>query len=128
LTYIDVKRMMYTLIVSFVFSRVVDSVLDGAYAAKGILIVSNHSEEIGQSLMASLERGVTYLNGEGAYSQVEKRVLYTVVSPREIMEVKRIANEIDEKAFVSIINVHEAIGEGFTYAKPSKQRRFKLKQ
>ena len=76
LTYIDVKRMMYTLIVSFVFSRVVDS----------------------------------------------------VVSPREIMEVKRIANEIDEKAFVSIINVHEAIGEGFTYAKPSKQRRFKLKQ
>ena len=40
------------------------------------------------------------------------------------MEVKRIANEIDEKAFVSIINVHEAIGEGFTYAKPSKQRRF----
>lgn len=45
--------MMYTLIVSFVFSRVVDSVLDGAYAAKGILIVSNHSEEIGQSLMAS---------------------------------------------------------------------------
>ena len=48
----------------------------------------------------------------------------TVVSPREIMEVKRIANEIDEKAFVSIINVHEAIGEGFTYAKPSKQRRF----
>lgn len=71
LTYIDVKRMMYTLIVSFVFSRVVDSVLDGAYAAKGILIVSNHSEEIGQSLMASLERGVTYLNGEGAYSQVE---------------------------------------------------------
>ena len=40
--------MMYTLIVSFVFSRVVDSVLDGAYAAKGILIVSNHSEEIGQ--------------------------------------------------------------------------------
>ncbi len=54
---------------------------DGAYA-KGILIVSNHSEEIGQSLMASLERGVTYLNGEGAYSQVEKRVLYTVVSLR----------------------------------------------
>ena len=37
---------------------------------------------------------------------------------------QRIANEIDEKAFVSIINVHEAIGEGFTYAKPSKQRRF----
>ncbi len=45
LTYIDVKRMMYTLIVSLVFSRVVDSVLDGAYAAKGILIVSNHFEK-----------------------------------------------------------------------------------
>lgn len=120
LSYIDVKRMMYTLIVSFVFSRVVDSVLDGAYSAKGILIISNHSEDIGEVLMSLLERGVTYLNGEGGFSQVEKKVLYVVVSPSEIMEVKRITNELDPKAFVSVINVHEAIGEGFTYAKPVK--------
>lgn len=111
--------MMYTLIVSFVFSRVVDSVLDGAYAAKGILIVSNHSEEIGQSLMASLERGVTYLNGEGAYSQVEKRVLYTVVSPREIMEVKRIANEIDEKPLCPSLTYMKQLAKALLMQNPA---------
>jgi len=121
LSYIDVKRMMYTLIVSFVFSRVVDSVLDGAYAAKGILIISKHSQDIGEVLMATLERGVTYLNGAGGFSQVDKKVLYIVVSPSEITEVKRIATELDPKAFVSVINVHEAIGEGFTYAKPNRK-------
>jgi uncharacterized membrane-anchored protein YitT (DUF2179 family) len=121
LSYIDVKRMMYTLIVSFVFSRVVDSVLDGAYAAKGIIIISNHTQDIGEVLMTLLERGVTYLDGEGGFSQVEKKVLYVVVSPSEIMEVKRIATELDPKAFISVINVHEAIGEGFTYARPAKK-------
>lgn len=120
LTYIDVKRMMYTLIMSFVFSRVVDFVLDGAYAAKGVLIISDHSEDIGEVIMLLLSRGVTYLNGAGGYSQVDKKILYAVVSPREIMEIKRIAHELDSKAFISVINVHEAIGEGFTYMKPQK--------
>ncbi|OJG97978.1 YitT family protein [Enterococcus termitis] len=120
LSYIDVKRMMYTLIVSFVFSRVVDSVLDGAYAAKGMLVISDHTEDIGEVVMAVLERGVTYLNGQGGYSQGEKKVLYMVVSPSELMEIKRIVHEIDSKAFISVINVHEAIGEGFTYARPAK--------
>jgi uncharacterized membrane-anchored protein YitT (DUF2179 family) len=120
LSYIDVKRMMYTLIVSFVFSKVVDSVLDGAYAAKGMLIISDHTEDIGEVIMALLERGVTYLNGQGGYSQMHRKVLYIVVSPSEIMEIKRIVHELDNKAFISVINVHEAIGEGFTYARPPK--------
>lgn len=120
LTYIDVKRMMYTLIVSFVFSKVVDSVLDGAYAAKGVLVISDHSEIIGKQIMADLERGVTYLNGEGGYSLQEKKVLYAVISPSEIVAIKRIVHELDPKAFLSVINVHEAYGEGFTYGKPSK--------
>ena len=60
LTYIDLKRMMYTLIVSYVFSRVIDSILDGGYSAKGILVVSNKNEEIAPLLMTGLERGVTF--------------------------------------------------------------------
>ncbi|MCB5950622.1 YitT family protein [Enterococcus sp. BWT-B8] len=121
LTYLDVKRIMYTLIVSFVFSKIVDSVLDGAYSAKGMLVISNCSEDIGEVIMAMLERGVTYLSGTGGYSQIDKKILYVVVSPSEIIEIKRIVHELDPKAFISVTNVHEAIGEGFTYAKPEKK-------
>lgn len=118
LSYIDLKRMMYTLIVSYVFSRVIDSILDGGYAAKGILVVSNKNEEIAPLLMTVLERGVTFLSGEGGFSGQSKKIIYIVVSSSEITEVKRIIHDIDEKAFVSVINVHEVEGEGFTYLKP----------
>ncbi|MBO1089504.1 YitT family protein [Enterococcus hirae] len=118
LTYIDLKRMMYTLIVSYVFSRVIDSILDGGYSAKGILVVSNKNEEIAPLLMTGLERGVTFLSGEGGFSSHSKKIIYMVVSSSELNEVKRIVHEIDEKAFLSIINVHEVEGEGFTYLKP----------
>lgn len=120
LTYLDVKRMMYTLIVSFVFSRVIDSVLDGAYAAKGLLIISSRAEDIGEVIMVLLERGATYLHGQGGFSQIEKKMLYVVVSPSEVIEIKRIIHELDPKAFISILNVHEAIGEGFSYSRPSR--------
>ncbi|HJG21622.1 MAG TPA: YitT family protein [Enterococcus durans] len=118
LSYIDLKRMMYTLIVSYVFSRVIDSILNGGYAAKGILVVSNKNEEIAPLLMTGLERGVTFLSGEGGFSGQSKKIIYIVVSSSEITEVKRIIHDIDEKAFVSVINVHEVEGEGFTYLKP----------
>lgn len=121
LTYIDLKRMMYTLIVSYVFSRVIDSILDGGYSAKGILVVSNKNEEIAPLLMTGLERGVTFLSGEGGFSGHSKKIIYMVVSSSELNEVKRIVHEIDDKAFLSIINVHEVEGEGFTYLKPQSK-------
>ncbi|MBF8807842.1 MAG: YitT family protein [Enterococcus lacertideformus] len=118
LSYIDLKRMMYTLIVSYVFSRVIDSILDGGYSAKGILVVSNKNKEIAPLLMSELARGVTFLSGEGGFSGHSKKIIYMVVSSSELNEVKRIVNKIDEKAFLSILNVHEVEGEGFTYLKP----------
>jgi uncharacterized membrane-anchored protein YitT (DUF2179 family) len=121
LTYIDLNRMMYTLIFSYVFTRVIDSILDGGYSAKGILVISNHSEEIAPVLMDELERGVTFLQGEGAYSRVSKQIIYMVVSGREISEVKRIVHDFDPQAFVSVINVHEVEGEGFTYLRPKSR-------
>ncbi len=68
--------------------------------------------------MTGLERGVTFLSGEGGFSGQSKKIIYIVVSSSEITEVKRIIHDIDEKAFVSVINVHEVEGEGFTYLKP----------
>lgn len=125
LTYIDLKLMMYTLIVSYVFSRVIDSMLDGGYAAKGLLVISNYTDEMAPILMENTERGLTYLKGEGGYSIAEKKIIYMVISPRELRQVKEIITDIDPQAFLSVINVHEVEGEGFTYLKP-RRNIFKL--
>lgn len=67
-----------------------------------------------------LNRGFTYLKALGGYQQDEKRLIYLVVSPREVQNVKKLIEEIDPNAFVNIIEVHEALGEGFTYKKPKR--------
>lgn len=122
LTYIDLTQMMYSLIVAFVFSKVVDFVIDGAYAAKGVFIISDHSFLIAETIMSNLGRGVTFFNGTGAYSKNDKQILYLIISPSEVIEIKEIVQTIDFDAFLSIIDVHEVIGEGFSYDKPSKKR------
>lgn len=115
LSYLDVKHMMYTLLASFVLSRVMDTVQQGAYSARGLLIISDKYEEIGKMIDLKLDRGFTYLKALGGYKQDEKRVIYVVVSPREIAPIKQLIRQEDPNAFISIIEVHEALGEGFSY-------------
>ena len=115
LSYLDIKHMLYTLLASFVLSRVMDTVQQGAYTARALLIISDKYKQIGQMIDLKLERGFTYLNALGGYKQDKKRVIYVVVSPREIATIKQLIRQEDPNAFVSIIEVHEALGEGFTY-------------
>lgn len=121
LSYITLKEMVYTLVGSFISSRVIESVQSSAYLAKGLLVMSNKIEEIAEVIMGQMDRGVTYFYGEGGYEQVDKRILYCVISPREVAAAKRIIDAVDEKAFISILDVHEVHGEGFTFMR--KQRR-----
>lgn len=119
LSYLDIKHMMYTLLTSFILSRAMDTVQQGAYSARGLLIISDKYEQIGQMIDLKLERGFTYFKALGGYKQDEKRVIYVVVAPREIPAIKQLIKQEDPNAFVSILEVHEALGEGFTY----KQKR-----
>ena len=119
LSSLDIKHMMYTLLASFILSRAMDTVQQGAYSARGLLIISDKYEQIGQMIDLKLERGFTYFKALGGYKQDEKRVIYVVVAPREIPAIKQLIKQEDPNAFVSILEVHEALGEGFTY----KQKR-----
>ena len=116
--------MMYTLLASYVFSRVVNFTLEGAYAARGMIIISQFNEAIAQDIMKEMDRGVTYLDIEGGYSREAGRAIYCVVSPGEIITVKRIIARYDKRAFISIMDVAEVTGEGFTY-RVTKKRLFR---
>ena len=70
--------------------------------------------EIAKAIIEEIGRSATYLHGEGAYSGNSKEILYVVLNPGEIQEVKQILSILDPNAFTSIINVHEVIGD-FTY-------------
>ena len=116
LSYVNLHNMIYTLIASFVGSQVVEFVQSGGYTVRGMLIISQKYEEVAARIMAEVSRGATYIDGEGVYSGAEKKIIYVVLNPREIQDVKNILSEVDPTAFVSIINVHEVMGD-FLYAK-----------
>lgn len=113
LTYIDLKHMLYTLVASFVFSQVLTIVQNGGYTIRGMIIITKHSKAAAQAIQTEINRGVTYLKGEGAYSGNEYNVIYVTLSPNEVREVKRILAELDPDAFISIVDVDEVVSSDF---------------
>ncbi|MCT7707004.1 MAG: YitT family protein, partial [Lactobacillus iners] len=115
LSYLDTKHMLYTLVGSYFLAKIADYVQEGSYAAKGVIIISDKYLNIAKMINLNLDRGYTYLLAEGGYQNDTKKIIYCVVSPRELSNLKSIVLNEDKKAFVSIIDVHETLGEGFTY-------------
>ncbi|QOS88789.1 YitT family protein [Peribacillus sp. JNUCC41] len=112
--YLDYREAMYTLLAVFVGAKVIDFMQEGAYSAKGATIMSNRNSEIAENIMKEMERGVTILKGKGSFSKQELDVLYCVVSRNEIFHLKQAITSIDPHAFVSVSDVHDVMGEGFT--------------
>ncbi|MGT2887880.1 YitT family protein [Streptococcus didelphis] len=113
LSYIDLKHMLYTLVASFVFSQVLTVVQNGGYTIRGMIIITKHSKAAASAILTEINRGVTYLKGEGAYSGNEYNVMYVTLSPHEVREVKRILADLDPDAFISIVDVDEVISSDF---------------
>ena len=104
---------LYTLIGMFINAYVMNIVKDAMNYQKSVMLISNKSEEIGNSIMKDLVRGVTYIEAEGAYTHEKKRIIYCIVSSNEIPRIKEIALKYDKEAFISVNDVNEVKGRGF---------------
>ena len=111
---LDLVQGMYTLVAVYLGARVIDMIQEGAYLAKGAIIISENNEQIAKEIQEKMERGVTVLKGRGSFTGVERQVLYCVVARNEIVRLKNIISQSDPHAFVSISTVQDVQGEGFT--------------
>ena len=107
-------RALYAVITLYVSGLVVDTALEGSGTARTALIITGEPQAVSQKILADLERGVTILSGKGAYTGVDRPVLYCVVTRSEVHQLKMIVHESDPAAFMVIGSVHEALGEGFS--------------
>jgi uncharacterized membrane-anchored protein YitT (DUF2179 family) len=108
--FFSLEDSLYTLIYLYVVTKVIDLVVNGLSQRKAALIVSPSWEGISARIMKELSRGVTILHGQGAYSEGEKRILYTVVTFQEISLLKSIVKKEDPHAFVVISDTAEVMG------------------
>ena len=107
-----VDAALYGLIKTFVCSRLMDTVLYGLDTARVAYIITDRWREVSRALL-EMRRGVTLLQGQGAYTGAEKQVLLVAFRQREIVPIKRMLREIDPKAFFIVCDAHEILGEGF---------------
>lgn len=105
---------MYAMIYMFIATRVVDFVQEGLSHSKSIMVVTAHPQRIAEEIMGKLERGVTFFQAIGAFSGESKQVVYCVINRTELSQIKKIIRDQDPQAFVTISEVPEVVGEGFS--------------
>jgi len=107
------KSAMYTLIAMYIGYTVLDKVQVGLNVKKNVIIVSEKSELVAEAILTRLNRGVTFLEGIGAYTHENKKVIYCIVTSRETAKLKEIIEEIDPTTFFTVNDVVEVKGKGF---------------
>jgi len=103
-------RAMYSILAYIIAFKTIDVVVLGLEQSKSAWIFSNKNKEIGDAILARLGRGVTYMNGEGAYSGDDTKVIFCVITRLEEAELKNIVDEIDTTAFLAIADIAEVRG------------------
>ena len=105
---------MYSLIGMYVVSKVVDLALYGIDNSSLCYIVSEKSEELAKEIISGhVHRGVTILEGEGAYSHQTKHVIMCVIKRTQIGEMRRLVRRVDERAFFIVTDAKNVFGNGF---------------
>lgn len=104
---------MYSIITYYIAFKMIDIVVEGMEELKSVTIISDVPDEIADALIKELGRGITYIHGEGVYTNEPKKIIYTIVSRIELSSLRSIAQEIDPKALIAIENVADVSGSNF---------------
>jgi len=113
LVFRDWKIPLYSWIVIYITGKVIDVVLEGVSYDKSLFIISEKHEEIREKIIHNLGRGGTYIEGKGMFNMAERRIIFTVVSRRELAILEEYIHDIDPKAFLTVLDATEILGEGF---------------
>ncbi|AQS07733.1 hypothetical protein CLBEJ_04420 [Clostridium beijerinckii] len=104
---------LYSMLSIILLGLIVDRVIEGFNACKSIFIISKSNYEISRYIIDTLDRGCTFINGVGAFTEKETNILYAVLSRNQFIKLKKFIKDVDPDAFITVGEVHEVLGEGF---------------
>lgn len=120
IVYRDVNSALYTGIAIFVSGKIIDLVVYSFDYSTVALIITSNYEKVAQEISDKLERGATYLHGEGTYTRKETKVVLTAVKKQQVADLKELVVDIDPDAFIIVQEAHQVLGDGFIrYSKDS---------
>lgn len=109
----DWKIPLYSWIVIYITGKVIDATMQGLSYDKALFIISDKYEEIRNKIITDLNRGGTLINGVGMYKGLDKKIIFTNVTRREQAILQDYLKDIDPDAFMTVIDAHEVLGNGF---------------
>lgn len=109
----DWKIPLYSWIVIYITGKVIDGTMQGLSYDKALFIISDKYDEIRDKIIKDLNRGGTLINGVGMYKGLDKKIIFTNVNRREQAILHDFIKDIDPYAFMTVIDAHEVLGNGF---------------
>ena len=113
LVFRDMNKALYTGITVFLSGKMVDAVVYRFDYSKVAMIITKEYDTIAREIGDKLDRGATFLHGEGSYSGEETKVILTAVKKQQIAQLKELVMTLDPKAFVIVQEAHQVLGDGF---------------
>ena len=110
----DLNKALYTGVTVFLCGKIMDAVVYRFDYSKVALIMTKEHEKVAEAINDRLDRGATFLHGEGSYTHQELMVVLTAVKRQQITELKELVMEIDPNAFVIVQEAHQVLGDGFS--------------
>lgn len=114
LVFRDVNKALYTGITVFLCGKMVDAVVYRFDDSKVALIISKEYEAIARAIGEKLDRGATFLHGEGSYTGKDTKVVLAAIRRQQMAELKALVMELDPNAFVIVQDAHQVLGDGFS--------------
>ena len=109
----DIRLPIYSIILIFIESKVIDLVVDGIKSYKTALIVTDKMEEVKNYILNDLKRGGTCITGEGLYNGTERKMIYVTMERADFVKLRANLRNLDPTAFVNVIDSAEIMGKGF---------------
>lgn len=109
----SLERGLLTIVAMYVAYKMLDKIQMGFGDTKQIMIITSKQREVTDRILSDLNRGVTLLHGEGAFTHKRQNVIYCIVSTRQVVTIKRILSEVDPASFLIISDAYEVKGRGF---------------
>lgn len=109
----DWRIPLYSWIVIFITGKVIDVTMEGISYEKTLFIISDRYQEISEKILYDLRRGGTFIDARGMYNNAEKKIIFVNVNRREMAILQDYIHQIDPRAFLTVIDASEILGEGF---------------
>lgn len=111
--YHNVESAMFAIIMIYVSSILMDTMIYGQNKGKMLLIITKHEPEVAHCIIQNMHRGVTMLKAAGAYTGLDRQVLMCAVRPSEVYQLRTLVYDYDPEAFIVVVPTDEVLGEGF---------------